>query len=132
MFVSYAREDAGIVTNIRNKLIRKGLTTWTDTGDIKKGEKFEDAIYKGLIEADTFVYFISPDSVASEYCLKELEWVRHYNKRVVPVLIRETPTDQIPPDVSQFSLLNLLIAKQKKQVAEKNQILKKILMFYSK
>ena len=38
----------------------------------------------GIEQADNFFYFISPHSIISEYCQKELAQALKYNKRIVP------------------------------------------------
>ncbi|NJO14752.1 MAG: TIR domain-containing protein [Thioploca sp.] len=44
----------------------------------------------------TFFYFISPHSVISDYCRRELEHALQYHKRIVPLLIATTSATEIP------------------------------------
>lgn len=46
---------------------------WIDWNDIPKAVDFMEAIKKGILEANAFIYIISPDSVASKYCDAEVE-----------------------------------------------------------
>ncbi len=50
----------------------------------------------GIENADNFFYFISPHSVVSDYCQKELAHALKYNKRIAPLLIAPTPEPDIP------------------------------------
>jgi len=107
VFFSYAREDFAFINDIRTELTLNGITTWTDTSDIKTGVKFEEAIRMGVEQADNVLFFISPDSVISEYCLLELKYVRKYNKRLIPVYIRETDDTKIPTEIKAIQYLDI-------------------------
>ncbi|MFT5819818.1 MAG: hypothetical protein ACI8ZM_001043 [Crocinitomix sp.] len=43
-------------------------------------------IEEGITRSDNFIYIISPHSVQSEYCTKELELALKYGKRIIPIL----------------------------------------------
>ena len=43
-------------------------------------------IYSGIEAADSFLFIISPDSVASKICTLEIEHTVKHNKRLVPVV----------------------------------------------
>ena len=82
---------------IRNSLRRQGFTVWTNTTDIQTGETFEKAIGRGIEQADNIVYLLSPDALNSEYCQHELNYALSLNKRIIPVHVRETSLQQLPP-----------------------------------
>ncbi len=105
-FFSYARENAELRDLLRGALTRKGITTWTDTSDIKSGETFEEAILHGIEQADNFLYLITPKSVVSKYCLMELDHVLKLNKRIIPMLFEEVPDDEIPESVRSLQYID--------------------------
>ncbi|HAX85896.1 MAG TPA: type IV secretion protein Rhs [Cyanobacteria bacterium UBA11370] len=94
VFVSYADEDRETMEKICNSLRRESITVWTNRSDIQMGEAFEEAIRRGIEQADNVVYLRSPDSVKSEYCQQELDYALSLNKRIIPVLVRETPLEE--------------------------------------
>lgn len=96
VFLSYSTQDKATMEKIRNSLRRDSLTVWTNTSDIQTGEDFESAINRGVEQADNVVYLLSPDSITSEYVQKELEYALSLNKRIIPVLVRETPPESLP------------------------------------
>ncbi len=108
-FLCYSTEDLEGVNKIRMSLMRKGITTWLNTSDIKIGTEFNIAIQRGLQSADTILFFLSPEAVVSEYCLRELNWAKQYNKRIVPLLLKETANDKIPADIVNLQYTNFFV-----------------------
>ncbi len=96
VFISYSERDREAMEKIRNSLRRESLTVWTNTTDIQTGEDFQSAIDRGIEQTDNLVYLLSPDSVQSEYVRKELDYAVSLQKRIIPVLVRETSVDEIP------------------------------------
>jgi len=74
VFLAHAEADAVVMDQIRKSLRRECFTVWTNKTDIQTGEAFEDAIERGIEQADNVVYLLSPDSLKSEYCQQELEY----------------------------------------------------------
>ena len=62
-------------------------------------------IYRGIEAANTFLFVISPDLVASEVCTLEIEYAVKYNKRLAPVVWQET--DNVHPSVSAHNWIFL-------------------------
>lgn len=93
VFLLYDRADLPVKEQIRNSLNRFGTTSWSDTTDIPAGSDFENAIDKGMEGADNVVFILSPNSVNSKYCHKELSYARAHNKRIIPLLI--TPIEEV-------------------------------------
>ena len=74
---------------------------WLDLDSIPPTPEWLDRILHGIESADSFIFVISPDSVASEVCVAvELAHAVTCGKRIVPIRARETPRDAIPPPVS--------------------------------
>ncbi|MBD1860074.1 MULTISPECIES: toll/interleukin-1 receptor domain-containing protein [Trichocoleus] len=96
VFISYADADRATMEKICNSLRRASITVWTNRTDIRTGEVFEEAICRGVEQADNVVYLLSPESVTSEFARQELEYALSLNKRIIPVLVRATPPEQIP------------------------------------
>ncbi|MFK5969491.1 MAG: TIR domain-containing protein [Candidatus Marithrix sp.] len=96
VFICYGVEDKSIRNTVINSLSRYAITTWIHDRDIQKGYDYACAIEQGIENADNFFYFISPNSVISEYCQLELKHAFKYNKRIIPLLIAPTPETDIP------------------------------------
>ena len=98
VFLIYAQTDKAIMEKIRLSLWREGITVWTNITDIPTGDRFEQAIRNGIEKADNLIYLLSPEAVRSDYCEMEVRYGRSLNKRIIPILVRETD-DQATPDV---------------------------------
>jgi len=107
VFLAHAEEDSQVMDKIRKSLWRECFTVWTNKTDIQTGEAFEDAIERGIEQADNVVYLLSPDSLNSQYCQQELEYALLLNKRIIPILVRETPPERMPPVLRGLHYIDL-------------------------
>ena len=101
IFISYSRNDVDFALKIVYALAANNLDTWIDWKSIPKGEDWEQEIYRGIEEADAFIFLISPDSVASPMCNKEIEHVVKNGKRILPIVIRDADQKYIHPEISK-------------------------------
>jgi hypothetical protein len=90
IFISYSRKDLDLAQEIVDALSQEQLEIWIDWKSIPKGEDWEQEIYLGIEGADAFLFLISPDSVKSEMCNNEILHAIRNNKRILPILIRDT------------------------------------------
>ncbi len=72
---------------------------WIDFKNIPRAVDFMESIRSGIRESNSFIYVISPDSVASKYCDAELEYAIQYGKRIIPLVIREVHPDKVRAEV---------------------------------
>ena len=87
VFISYGRADSRLFARrINDQLVEAGLEVWFDFDDIPLGVDYQRQINKGIERADNFLFIISPHSVNSPYCAKEIELALAYNKRIIPLL----------------------------------------------
>ena len=107
VFLSYPTQERETMEKIRSSLRRESITVWTNSTDIQTGEAFEYAIDRGIEEADNFVYLLSPDSIDSTYCQKELELAVSLNKRIIPILVRETDPERVPSLLQTLQYIDL-------------------------
>jgi hypothetical protein len=60
----------------------RGREVWVDWEDIRPTEDFMQAIYSAIEGADAFVFVLSPDSIASVVCGREIAHAVAHNKRL--------------------------------------------------
>lgn len=89
VFISYSRRDKAFVEKLDAALRNLNRNPWVDWEDIYKGEEWWKAIQRGIESANTFVFVISPDSVASAVCRDEIAYAAECNKRFLPIVWRE-------------------------------------------
>ncbi|MBI5929330.1 MAG: TIR domain-containing protein [Chloroflexi bacterium] len=88
IFVSYSRKNLTFVTQLVTDLQQADLPVWFDQISIQPGENWEAAIEKGLKEAIAVAVVVSPDSMASEYVRKEINFAQESDQLILPVLYR--------------------------------------------
>ena len=96
VFISYAREDIDFVRDLRQGLLDRERDAWVDLEGIYAGEEFWPSICSAIEGSDAFVFVISPESVTSEYCRREIEHAVVHNKRILPILRRKAEPATIP------------------------------------
>jgi len=101
IFISYSRKDLAFAQKIVDALAENNLDTWIDWKSIPKGEDWEQEIYRGIEEADAFLFLISPDSVTSKMCNKEISCAVKNGKRILPIVMRDTERKIIPNEISK-------------------------------
>ncbi len=106
VFLSWANEDMVLMQQIRQDLLREGITIWVSKADIKTGANFQQEINRGIEEADNIVYLISPDSLESQYCQQEITYALSLNKRIIPLLIHPVDLAQIPAALRLIQFIN--------------------------
>jgi HD-GYP domain-containing protein (c-di-GMP phosphodiesterase class II) len=101
IFISYSRKDIEVAQKIVDTLAANDLDTWIDWKSIPKGENWEQEIYRGIEGADAFLFLISPESVASEMCHKEIAHAVQNGKRILPIVLHDAEPNIVHPEVSK-------------------------------
>src|SRR5687768_8906670 len=86
VFISYSRKDREFVKRLYEALQAREREAWVDWEGIRPAEEFMQAIFPAIEGTDTFVFVISPDSVSSQVCRRELAHAAAHNKRMVPII----------------------------------------------
>jgi len=105
-FISYGRIDSrAFAKKLNDCLVEQGLDIWLDFDDIPLGVDYQNQINSGIESADNFLFIISPHSVNSPYCIKELDRALLRNKRIIPLMhveqIDREPWQQRHPQGTQ-------------------------------
>jgi formylglycine-generating enzyme required for sulfatase activity len=102
LFISYARVDKPYCIQIVDTLYVHD--TWYDQR-LHAGQDWWKEITLRIEWCDGFVYLLSPESVVSEYCIKEYELARSLGKHIFPVLIIKDT--KIPKELQELQYANL-------------------------
>src|SRR3954454_16503806 len=103
VFISYSRKDREFVKRLEQALESRGRETWVDWQGIRPAEEFLQAIFPAIEGADTFVFVLSPDSVTSQICGKELAHAVSHNKRMIPVMARDVEANAVPEPLAKLN-----------------------------
>lgn len=102
IFLSYAREDISVASELARELEREGWSVWWDR-EIHPGQDFELVIDLALAHAKAVVVLWSVNSVASTWVRNEAKEAQESNK-LIPVLIDKS---RIPLSFRALSTLIL-------------------------
>jgi len=103
VFISYSRTDADFVRRLDDALAKANRKAWIDWQDIPLTAEWLREIYAGIEEADNFVFVLSPESIASVSCQKEVAHASSNNKRIIPILRRAVPDSAVPETLGRLN-----------------------------
>ena len=89
IFVSYAHDDGELVFPEITRLNDHGFNVWYDEG-ISPGATWRDEVALALTQCKLFLYFITPRSVASTNCLKEVNFCLSRERKMLCIYLEET------------------------------------------
>src|SRR3982751_5830523 len=88
-FVSYAREDLEFVRRLHDALRNREHEIWVDWLGIPPSGEWLREIYGAIEGTPSFIFVISPDSLASRVCGLELDHASLHGKRIIAVVYRD-------------------------------------------
>src|SRR5438552_6209847 len=103
VFVSYSRNDKEFVRRLDEELKRRDREAWVDWEGIPPGDTWEKTIYGAIEATHTFIFVLTPDSIASEICGKEIAHAAANNKRLVPIVYRDVAADNVPKSLGELN-----------------------------
>src|SRR5436309_7847930 len=103
VFISYWRKDEECVRRLDEELKRRNREAWVDWEGIPPGDTWEKTIYGAIEATNTFIFVLTPDSIASEVCGKEIAHAAANNKRLVPIVPREVAAERVPKSLGELN-----------------------------
>jgi len=86
VFISYNRGDSiKFAKQLRDGLIEISFNAWLDLHQINPGENFQKRINGAIEKSHNFIFIMSPGSITSPYCQKEIDLAVELNKRIIPI-----------------------------------------------
>ena len=89
IFVSYSHRDRLLVLRMMEELDRAGCRIWYDEG-IQLSEAWPAVVQDRLDKCAGCLLFISPNSVESKHCLREIHRADELGKPIFPVYLKKT------------------------------------------
>lgn len=104
VFISYSRADLAFTNELVAALESSAdFEILIDRVGIGHGEAWRERLGRLIVECDTLVFVLSPDSVASDVCAWEIGEAQRLSKRIIPVLWRAVDFSQVPDDLSAIN-----------------------------
>jgi TIR domain len=105
VFISYSRKDMAFADRLEAALKARGFSPAIDRSEIYAFEEWWKRIETLITQADTVVFVLSPDSVASEVALKELSFAASLNKRFAPIVCRRVGDRVVPEALAKLNYI---------------------------
>ena len=86
IFVCYAHDERDIVLGQIDWLRSQGFEVWFDEA-IEVGNRWSEDLARAVEGCAAFLYFLSPRSASSRYCLDEVHFALECGRPIVPVEI---------------------------------------------
>ena len=103
VFISYSRKDKEFVRRLDEELKRRDREAWVDWEGIPPGDTWEKTIYGAIESTHRFIFVLTPDSIASEVCGREIAHAAANNKRLVPIVHRDVAADKVPKSLGELN-----------------------------
>lgn len=108
VFISYSRADKDFADQLAAALEdfdTANVKVLIDRRDLPYGEKWWDMLIDFIQRCDRVLFLVSPDSIKSGWCEKELSEIARAGRRLVPIVVRETPIGDLPEAIKSIQLL---------------------------
>ena len=112
--MSYSRKDETFVSQLTPAIAARGWETWVDVDAIRPSEKWMPSIEAAIDRAEAILVVVSPNSLASRICGKEVEHAAKQQKRLIPV-VYEDVSFGVPEALQE---LNWIFARDSDSLAE--------------
>lgn len=100
IFLSYSRKDGKFVDRLERQLRGAGYDVLIDRKDIAAAEIWRRRLDAMIVNSDAVVFVITPDSVRSVECAREVERVAELGKRLVPLLLEDIGKLECPVELN--------------------------------
>ena len=105
IFITYAREDGTTVAQLGADLQRSQRQVWIDR-DLTGGQAWWEEILKQIRGCDLYVFALSPNSLRSRPCLRELEYAQALGRPLLPIKVGETSIQQAPRVIADAQVVD--------------------------
>ena len=105
IFISYSRRDIAFADRLEGALKARGFEPLIDRTEIYAFEDWWKRIQALVAQAHTVIFVLSPDSIASEVCTKEIAYAASLNKRFAPIVFRRVDDRAVPEALARLNFI---------------------------
>jgi WD40 repeat protein len=105
IFISYSRKDVAFADRLDAALKVRGFEPMIDRTEIYALEDWWKRIEALIVQADTIVFVLSPDSAMSSICQKEVNFATSLNKRLAPAVFRPVDDKAVPEALARLNFI---------------------------
>jgi len=103
VFISYSRKDMAFADRLDGELKNRGFEPLIDRSDIYVFEDWWQRIQNLIVQADTVIFVLSPDSASSHICQREVEFAASRSKRLAPIELRPVDPAIVPDALERLN-----------------------------
>ena len=99
VFISAAASDVSLVRDLTARLEVAGIDAWNSTVQALPGTNVSAELGRALAEAEAVIVLVSPAAMKSSWVRQEIQFAlgqERFQDRLIPVLVKQTPSDEIP------------------------------------
>ena len=102
LFLSHSAQepDHTFTRALAEALGEVGLNVWWDRDGLEGGDFFAVEILEAIIRQRSFLFIVSPRSVTSRWCLRELVRATELGKEVIPLMLETVPDEKLPLELA--------------------------------
>jgi TIR domain-containing protein len=104
-FISYSRKDMAFADRLEPELKAQGIEPLIDRTEIHAFEDWWKRIQALIGQADSVIFVLSPDAVASDVCKKEVAFATSLNKRFAPIVFRRVEDKEVPKELARLNFI---------------------------
>ncbi|MFZ1095648.1 MAG: toll/interleukin-1 receptor domain-containing protein, partial [Xanthobacteraceae bacterium] len=83
----------------------RGFEPLIDRDEIYAFEEWWKRIEALILRADTIVFILSPDSISSPVCSREIACAASLNKRLAPIVWRRVSDEAVPEPLARLNFI---------------------------
>lgn len=102
VFISHSslEPDFSVTKKLAESLENLGINVWWDKEGLEGGDFFPVEILEAIIRQHFFIFIISPRSIESKWCLRELIRATELDKDIKPLLLEQIPKEKSPLELA--------------------------------
>ena len=101
------RNDYQFAKVLAQSLEQRGFKVWWDEERLKAGDSFPAEIMEAILHHHFFLFNMSPGSVASKWCRRELIFADELGKDIKPLILEDVPIDKQPLVLKELHYVNV-------------------------
>ena len=103
VFVSYSRADIDRAQDLVRRLEESGRSVWVDWSGIPPTAEWMAEVESGIDACAGVVVLMSPSSIRSDVCGREVSYAATSGKRIVPVALEDLDATQVPEALARLN-----------------------------
>lgn len=107
IFISYSRKNGDIARRLHAALVARGKDVWIDLENIPPSADWMARITAAIDASRGVIFLLSDHSIASRVCGEEVDYAQRRTKRLIPVNLGVSDTQNVPETLQKLNWIAL-------------------------